>query len=99
MTNWSLSSNHTSFEWLHIPRLPMEGEIVMGNLFKNKVDCVLAIKNYHMTHCVDYKVNISDKKRYQIICSNDMCKFRLLASNRKRSDLWEIGIMTPLHSC
>ncbi|XP_050876247.1 uncharacterized protein LOC127079941 [Lathyrus oleraceus] len=99
MTTLGVSSGQTSLEWPCIPRIPKEGDIDVGNKFKNKVDCVFAIKNYHMTHCLDYRVNISDKKRYQISCSNDLCKFRLVASYQKRSDLWEIGIMTPPHSC
>lgn len=73
----------------------MEGDIVMGNQFKSKDDCVLATKKYHMTHCVGFKVNISDKKIYLICYSNAMCKFFLLSSYRKRSDLWEIGIINP----
>lgn len=99
MTTLCLSAYHTSFEWPHIPCLLIEGDIVVGNQFKNKVDCVLSINNYHMTHCVDFKVSIFDKKIYQISCSNAPCKFLLLVSYRKRIDLWEIGIMNFPHSC
>lgn len=52
-----------------------------------------------MKHCIDFKENIFDKKKCLICCSNPMCKIRLLASYRKRSDLWEIGKMNPPHSC
>lgn len=71
----------------------------MSNQFKNKVDCVLSIKKCHMKHYVDFKVKDYDKKRYLIRCKNNMSKFCLLVSYRKRSDLWEIGIMNPQHSC
>ncbi|XP_058784552.1 uncharacterized protein LOC131659363 [Vicia villosa] len=77
----------------------MEGDIAVGNQFKTKAECVRAISKYHMKQCIDFKVNFSDKKRYEICCRNATCKFRLLASFRKRSDLWEIGIMNSLHSC
>ncbi|CAK8574982.1 unnamed protein product [Lathyrus sativus] len=99
MTTLPLSIEGTSFDWPRNPRFPAEGDIEVGYQFKNKADCVAAIKQYHMKHCVDYKVIDSDKKRYIICCRNDSCKFRLVASYRKRSELWEIGIMNPPHSC
>ncbi|CAK8541198.1 unnamed protein product [Lathyrus sativus] len=99
MTNLPLNVEGTSFEWPRNPHILMEGDIEVANQFKNKADCVLATKQYHMKHCMDYKVTDSDKKRYIICCKNDSCKFRLLASYRKRSDLWEIGIMNSPHSC
>ncbi|CAK8564722.1 unnamed protein product [Lathyrus sativus] len=99
MTTLPLSVEGTSFDWPQNPRFPAEGDLEVGYQFKNKADCVAAIKQYHMKHCVDYKVIDSDKKRYIICCRNDSCKFRLVASYRKRSELWEIGIMNPPHSC
>ncbi|CAK8565000.1 unnamed protein product [Lathyrus sativus] len=80
MTTLSLNIEGTSFEWPQNSHILMEGDIEVGNQFKNKVDCVAAIKKYHMKYCVDYKVTDSDKKRYIIFCKNDSFKFRLLAS-------------------
>lgn len=45
MTNLSSSVDQSSFEWPHIHSLPMEGDIDVGNQFKNKVVRVLSIKN------------------------------------------------------
>lgn len=86
MKTLCLSEEHLSFEWNQIPRLLMDDDIVVGNQFKSKADCVHTIKKSHMKHCVDFNVNIYDKKRYQICCSNPTCNFCLLASYRKRSD-------------
>ncbi|XP_050897788.1 uncharacterized protein LOC127104655 [Lathyrus oleraceus] len=54
-----------------MPRLPMEGDIDVGNQFKNKYDCVISIKKYHMKHCVYFKLTDSNKKRYVICRKND----------------------------
>lgn len=99
MTTLCLSEEPSSFERHNTPRLPMDDDIAMGNQFISKADCVNAIKIYHMKHCVEFKVNMSNRKRYQISCKNPTCNFRLLASYRKRSNFWEIGKMTQPHTC
>ena len=95
MTNLCLSAGQSSFEWLYNPHPPMDVDLVVGNLSKNKVECMIAINKCHMKYYVDYKVSTSDKTRYIICCINVICKFRLLASYRKISDLWEISITKP----
>ena len=99
MTTLDTAGDESSFQWPKNPRLPLEDDIAVGNQFKNKSDCVFAISRYHMKHVVDFRVTCSDTKRYKICCKRSGCNFRLVASYRKRSDLWEIGIMEPPHNC
>ncbi|CAI8604150.1 unnamed protein product [Vicia faba] len=99
MTTLETVGDESSFQWPKNPRLPLEDDIAVGNQFKNKSDRVFAISRYHMKHVVDFRVTCSDTKRYKICCKRSGCNFRLVASYRKMSDLWEIGIMEPPHNC
>lgn len=67
-------------------------------MFRTKEECVRAIKRIHMDNSAD-TVKRTDSRRYVIEWRNILCKFRLVASHRKRSDSWEIAYVDPPHSC
>ncbi|KAI5391380.1 hypothetical protein KIW84_076257 [Lathyrus oleraceus] len=52
-----------------------------------------------MNNSTDFTVKLTDSIRYVIECRNILCKFRLAASYKKKSDSWEIASIEPPHSC
>lgn len=70
-----------------------------GSMFHNKEDCVLAIKQYHINHTLDYIVTKSDTTRYVIKCVNNECSFKLRAAFWKRNDMWKISTVDGQHTC
>ena len=99
MTNMDLHDDETSNSVFYNPYLRSKGELKVGDMFRTKEECLLAIKKFHMNNSTDFTVKHTDSRRYVIECRNMLCKFHLAASYKKKNDSWEIASIDPPHSC
>ncbi|CAK8571481.1 unnamed protein product [Lathyrus sativus] len=99
MTNLQFSGDDTSSYYFYNPSQQIESVLKVGNQYRTKEECIKAIRKFHMDNFVDFYINRNDSKRYVVVCRSAICKFRLAASYRKRSDCWEICSTDPPHSC
>lgn len=99
MTQLNLQDDPSSTDIFYNPYMRSNNELKVGDKFMTKEDCVRAIKKYHMDNSADFSVERTDARRYVIRCRNVICKFRLAASYKKRSDSWEVASIDPPHSC
>ncbi|XP_058741164.1 uncharacterized protein LOC131613519 [Vicia villosa] len=81
------------------PYTQTDQRLKVGDRFRSKEACIMAIKRFHMANNVDFRVDRANVERYKIYCSNTDCGFRLHASYRKRSDSWVIGYISQDHTC
>ncbi|XP_058766187.1 uncharacterized protein LOC131639741 [Vicia villosa] len=81
------------------PYTQTDQRLKVGDRFRSKEACIMAIKRFHMTNNVDFRVDRANVERYKIYCRNTDCGFRLHASYRKRSDSWVIGYISQDHTC
>jgi hypothetical protein len=79
-------------------RLPIDVGIAVGMEFHTKADCARAIKQWHVSQSLNYKVKYSDTTRYVIQCKQPLCRFKLRASPRVNKR-WMIGIINETHTC
>lgn len=99
MTNLNLGAYEPSSDIFHNPYGQIQGSLKERDKFRTKEDCIRAIKKYHMELSVDCRVDQTNATRYKIYYHNEPYLFRLLAFYQKRSDSWEIGSMSPFHTC
>ncbi|XP_058767146.1 uncharacterized protein LOC131640781 [Vicia villosa] len=81
------------------PYTQTDQRLKVGDRFRSKEGCIMAIKRFHMANNVDFRVDRANVERYKIYCRNTDCGFRLHASYRKRSDSWVIGYISQDHTC
>ncbi|XP_058727180.1 uncharacterized protein LOC131598613 [Vicia villosa] len=81
------------------PYTQTDQRLKVGDRFRSKEACIMAIKRFHMANNVDFRVDRANVERYKIYCRNTDCGFRLHASYRKRSDSWVIGYISQDHTC
>lgn len=95
----NLDADEPSYDIFYNPYMRSEGKLKVGDHFRNKEDCVRAIKKLHMENSDDYTIDHINVRRYVILCHSVLCMFLLAASYRKRRDSWEISLIHPPHTC
>lgn len=70
-----------------------------GQEFDNKDLCMYAIGKKALTDGYEFKVRKSDKKRYDVICKNKDCEWKIVSSKLKNSVKWELGKVYDVHTC
>ena len=63
MTNMDLHDDETSNSVFYNPYPRSEGELKVGDMFRTKEECVLAIKKFHMNNSADFTVKRIDSRR------------------------------------
>ncbi|PPS07513.1 hypothetical protein GOBAR_AA13126 [Gossypium barbadense] len=76
-------------------------ELFVGQQFKNKADCVFAIKQYSMKLLIDYKVAKSTPTLYVGECwrADDECGWRVRTAFIQRIQQWKIRKLEGRHTC
>ncbi|PPR85181.1 hypothetical protein GOBAR_AA35506 [Gossypium barbadense] len=76
-------------------------ELLVGQRFESKEECVFAIKRYSMNISVDYKVAVSKPTLYIGECwkSVEGCNWRVRAAFIQKSQMWEIRKFVGPHTC
>ncbi|KAK5772995.1 hypothetical protein PVK06_049298 [Gossypium arboreum] len=76
-------------------------ELLVGQRFESKEECVFAIKRYSINISVDYKVAVSKLTLYIGECwkSAEGCNWRVRAVFIQKSQMWEIRKFVGPHTC
>ncbi|XP_017640144.1 uncharacterized protein LOC108481536 [Gossypium arboreum] len=76
-------------------------ELLVGQRFESKEECVFAIKRYSMNISMDYKVAVSKPILYIGECwkSAEGCNWRVRAAFIQKSQMWEIRKFVGPHTC
>ncbi|XP_058722984.1 uncharacterized protein LOC131594799 [Vicia villosa] len=98
-TTLNLGEDEPSFDMFYNPYMRSDKELKEGNTFRSKEDCMLAIKNWHLTNCVDFKAGRSNPERVTILCRNPESGYMLKASFRKKFNAWVIRSISQAHTC
>ncbi|KAH1114623.1 hypothetical protein J1N35_008001 [Gossypium stocksii] len=77
------------------------GELEVGKEFSNKDSFLGALKQHSITNKVNYKVikSKSDKFEAKCVVQDGICSWKIMASLRKMTGLWEIKKHKGLHTC
>ncbi|XP_058726647.1 uncharacterized protein LOC131598012 [Vicia villosa] len=87
-TTLKLGEDEPSSDMFYNPYMRSDEELKEGDTFRSKEDCMLAIKNWHLANCVDFKADRSNPERFTILCRNPECGYMLKASFRKKVNAW-----------
>ncbi|XP_058776761.1 uncharacterized protein LOC131651108 [Vicia villosa] len=99
MRNLNLDGDEPSSDIFYDPYTQIDAQLKVGDKFRSREECIMAIKRFHMANNVDFRVDRDNVKRYKIKCRYPDCGFRLAASYRKRSDSWVIVSFSQDHTC
>lgn len=69
MTNLNLNEDDPSSNILSNSSMQLEGELKVGIKYRTNVDCMRAIKMFHMENFVDYTVDRTNMGRYVVLLS------------------------------
>src|SRR3954467_6339649 len=98
-TTLNLGEDEPSSDMFYNPYMRSSEELKEGDTFRSKDDCLLAIKNWHLANCVDFKADRSNPERVTIACKNPECGYMLKASFRKKFNAWVIRSISQAHTC
>ncbi len=77
------------------------GELEVGNQFTNKDSFIGALKQHSIKNGVNYHVVKSKSDKFEVKCAvqDGTCSWKIYASLRKRTGLWEIKKYKGPHTC
>ncbi|GJS27505.1 transposase, MuDR, MULE transposase domain protein, partial [Tanacetum coccineum] len=70
-----------------------------GDRFDSKELCMYEIGYKALLDGYQFKTRKSDTTRYDVICRNDDCNWKIISSKCKGSSKWELGTVHDHHTC
>ncbi|GJU72391.1 transposase, MuDR, MULE transposase domain protein [Tanacetum coccineum] len=70
-----------------------------GDIYDSKELCMYAIGYKALLDGYQFKARKSDTMRYDVICRNDDCNWKIISKKCKGSSKWELGTVNDHHTC
>ncbi|GJU84126.1 transposase, MuDR, MULE transposase domain protein, partial [Tanacetum coccineum] len=75
------------------------GILKKGDDFDNKEHCIYVIGKKALDEGFEFKVRKSTTLRFDVICNNAECKWKIISSKSKNGDSWLLGTVNDIHTC
>ncbi|GKE54722.1 transposase, MuDR, MULE transposase domain protein, partial [Tanacetum coccineum] len=75
------------------------GILKKGDDFDNKEHCMYVIGKKALDEGFEFKVRKSTTLRFDVICKNAECKWKIISSKSKNGDSWLLGTVNDIHTC
>ncbi|GJW16961.1 transposase, MuDR, MULE transposase domain protein [Tanacetum coccineum] len=70
-----------------------------GDDFDNKAHCMYEIGKKALDEGFEFKTRKSDTLRYDVICKDDDCKWKIVSKQVKNGSHWVLGKVNDIHTC
>nr|GEW32967.1 hypothetical protein [Tanacetum cinerariifolium] len=75
------------------------GVLKKGDDFDNKEHCMYVIGKKALDEGFEFKVRKSTTLRFDVICKNAECKWKIISSKSKNDDSWLLGMVNDIQTC